>query len=111
MRPIPSLGKSIVQFASWIIARRISDTLGAYGILEMVAAMAILTGITELLRSVFNGGVVVTIRDLLVTVVAFLFAAWIMESLSTAYQGDNVILLTCTLFIMHMVFTLMGDVY
>lgn len=109
-KPIPSLCEEIGPYASWIVARKFSVSLGEYGgMLQMVAVVGVLTGIAESLRSVFKGGVIVTIRDLFVLVAAFLLAGWMVGSVNTANPGDAAIVLVSTLFILRMVFTIMGD--
>ena len=109
LTPIPSLGDQIVPFASWIVARRLSNALSVYGILQMVAVVGVIAGVVESLRAVLKGSVLVTIRDLLVLVVAFLISSWIVASMNTGNPSDTTILLVSTMFIIHMAFAVMGD--
>lgn len=110
LKPIPSLGADIGPFASWIVAKKFSDTLAAENdSLEILAVVLVLTGIMEALRKVLKGDVVKTLRDLLVLVAAFLLAGWIMGSINTTNPGDTAIVLVSTLFIIRMVFAIMGD--
>ncbi len=110
LKPIPSLGENIGPFSAWIVAKKISDALSKEeNQLEMLAVVLVLTGIMEALRKVLKGDVVKTLRDLLVLVAAFLLAGWIMGSINTTNPGDTAIVLVSTLFIIRMIFAMMGD--
>lgn len=115
---VPHLGKNVEGFASWLIARRFSTILSAYGRVPMFILVGILLSVISRARNAYTlkrqGVVMGLIYDLLILVETFLVASWALDGISpgsssgsggggTSDTGFAVVLMLCAMSVLVMV--------
>lgn len=95
--PIPSIAGDIESYATWLIARRFSNLMGAYGVLEVTACICVGLAIIQSVSKWWGGVVLDVMSNLFVLVASFLLAEWLMSGTNTGSQGDSIILLASML--------------
>lgn len=93
---VPHLGKDVESFASWLVARRFSTILAAYGRVPMAILVGIFLSVINIVKNTTfitssggKGGVVMgLIYDLLILVETFIIAAWALDGI-TPSGGSN----------------------
>lgn len=99
---VPHLGKDVESFASWLVARRFSTILAAYGRVPMAILIGIFMSVINIANNTTfitsgrskKGGVVMgLIYDLLILVETFIIAAWALDGITpsggNSSQGGN----------------------
>ena len=93
---VPHLGKDVESFASWLVARRFSTILAAYGRVPMAILIGIFMSVINIAKNTTfitsgrskKGGVVMgLIYDLLILVETFIIAAWALDGITPS--GGN----------------------
>jgi hypothetical protein len=116
---VPHLGKDVESFASWLVARRFSTILAAYGRVPMAILVGIFLSVINIVKNTTfitssgeKGGVVMgLIYDLLILVETFIIAAWALEGItpsggsgsSGTDTGLSIVLMICAMSILVMV--------
>lgn len=94
---VPSIGKDVGQFATWLIARRFSTMFEKYDILLSVSIAIMAIGIIKTTQKYIGGTVMGILNDLFILVTVFLTAGWVISSTDrgTNNSGDTLVLMVC----------------